>query len=433
MLAKASLQRMLTSSILLFLCTTLFMYPYGIAITGENYLRVPDFFALTSLIIGTSIIILRKRIYRYPALEIIILPFAFCEIIYPLLSVFGLGAGLAEFSNSLRMMLLWLPPLFLLWTTPPERFPTFDTAVAKLFRIALVANFIYGFIQMLYYIGLLPKFFVITYLLEPFAVDSHFRIINNIRASGFFVNTTGLAAFAMLCESYFFARFIVRKENKDLYFGALAAMIAIMTLSRAAMAGTVAVMFFLWLTLKLKQKITVPIIIFFASTIFLMLMDEYIGIDRLFYRYEVFMQLGIGGALSDSSFSLRLYEFWPQILARLQNYPFGTLSSPGDKLGLIDSGYLTYYAQGRLLFLGTAVFAIIGMLAISWPAFLRRRNEGAIQLGFIALYLIGAMVISIPTRYSFIVFFIVYSFWNYQYHLLSVRLNTAVHKQKLIA
>ena len=421
MFSNIGLKPLLSLSILLYLFFTFFFYPYGFAVSGASYLRAPDLFALMSIIFGAAIVIIQKRIYRYPALEFVLLPFAFFEIIYPLLAVIALGAGVDQLANSLRMMLLWLPPLFLVWTTSPADYCNIDTKINNLLRFALIANISYGFIQMLHYLGLIPAAFVFTYILEPFAVDSHFRIINNIRASGFFVNTTGLAAFAMLCQSYFLGRFVIRQERVDLYFGALAVMTAIMTLSRAAMVGTIAITIFLWLTLGVRQKLTVPAGVFLVALIFLGIMDQYVGLSKLFYRYEVFMELGLGGALSDSSFSLRFYEFWPRILAQLGNYPFGTLSSPGDRLGLIDSGYLTYYAQGRWPFLVAAVVMVTSMLVLGIVAFIRRRDEGAIQIGFLSLYIAGAMVISIPTRYSFIVFFMVYAFWNHQRFALETR------------
>ncbi|MBV7257577.1 hypothetical protein KCG44_12360 [Pacificimonas sp. WHA3] len=413
MLTNYKLRSSLRHILIAYLFSILFFYPYGFAVSGDNYLRISDFFAVLSFFVGIVIIMKRGSIYRYPVFELLVLPLAVCEIIYPMLSIPGLGAGLSGLGNSLRMILLWGPALVLIWSTSNRDFSLYDSSVWKLFTFALLANLFYGFVQMLYAIGIAPATLIFTSHLERFAVDSHFRIIDYIRAAGFFGNTSGLAAFAMICQSYFFARFISRNTTTDLYLGLISAILSVMTLSRASMVGTLLILTFLWLRLDLRKKF-ISVVAFLVFMIpFLFLIDEYVGIDLLFHRYEVFFELGASGVLSDSSFSLRFYEFWPRVIEKLDAYPLGTLSSPGEKIGLIDSGYLTYYAQGRMPFLLASIILPLGLIMIGTSSFLKKRNEGSIQLGFISLYILGAMVVSIPLRYPFIVFFIVYACWNH--------------------
>ena len=93
-------------------------------------------------------------------------------------------------------------------------------------------------------------------------------------------------------------------------------------------------------------------------------------------------------------------------------------------LPLIDSGYLTYYLQGKWV----SVAALSLLLAGHWFIGLRAyfgpavRRVGVMTL-FLGIFLTIALAISNPLRSPLVIFFIVYSFWrlDLERHAVSMR------------
>src|SRR5690606_14260338 len=95
----------------------------------------------------------------------------------------------------------------------------------------------------------------------------------------------------------------------------------------------------------------------------------------------------------DNSFGARMYRIWPLALQELRAYPFGTFSSPTEKIGLIDSGYLTYYAQGKWVFIFILFLFLVSILIRGMKSFSNKRNWATIMLLSISLYIVGSMIV----------------------------------------
>ena len=119
-----------------------------------------------------------------------------------------------------------------------------------------------------------------------------------------------------------------------------------------------------------------------------------------------------------------MYDIWPTAIAAARDYKLGTLIQAPRTLPLIDSGYLTYYLQGKW----ASVAALSLLLAGHWFVGLRAyfgpavRRVGVMTL-FLGIFLTIALAISNPLRSPLVIFFIVYSFWrlDLERHAVSMR------------
>ena len=142
----------------------------------------------------------------------------------------------------------------------------------------------------------------------------------------------------------------------------------------------------------------------------LALIEKTIGIDVAFSRFE---RLADAGLLEDVSFGARVYGTWPTALAAARDYHFGTLIQAPRALPLIDSGYLTYYLQGKWLFVAAVLVLLAGLWLLGLRAFFGPRSQrlGLMTL-FLAIFLTGALIISNPPRSPLVISFVVFSLWR---------------------
>lgn len=64
------------------------------------------------------------------------------------------------------------------------------------------------------------------------------------------------------------------------------------------------------------------------------------------------------------SFSQRLFLSWPNALEVVEKLPFGTLSLSLSAIviGTIDYGYLTYYTQGKFIFIFAVIILFLSLI-----------------------------------------------------------------------
>ena len=114
------------------------------------------------------------------------------------------------------------------------------------------------------------------------------------------------------------------------------------------------------------------------------------------------------------------------ILYQLRYYPWGTLVPTFKTLGIIDSGYLTYYAQGKWIFilglLSSFIFILIASFKVkssnkSWAVFLTR---------YLLVYLLFSMVVTNSMRSPTVIFALLFSLW-----FLSIHREQYAHRQML--
>jgi hypothetical protein len=261
-----------------------------------------------------------------------------------------------------------------------------------------------------------------TRFLEPWAVSANFEVVLGLRPAGFFVNTTALSVFGVVCLCYFYARYIERRQAADLGYTFGSLFIILLTTSRVAFAGAALIVALGWFALSGGRKVIVLAILLAAAGAMLVAIEETIGLQETFYR---FTRLAESGLLADVSFGRRWRETWPAALAVARDYPFGTLISAPRITVLIDSGYLNYYIQGRWLFVASVVLMLVGQLVIGLHALRRSRpGAGGLMILFLSIFLTVAMITSNPARTPLVIAFLVFIFWKLNVEIRSRIVST---------
>lgn len=398
----------------------IFFYPYGLPLVGSNNLRVSDLLAFPMLGLSIILLVQRNRIYHYPVLNSFVFVFILFELLYPVLGLFVGYEGLGAVGNTLRMALIWLPFYFYILLSEPTKVLDLDNFLNKVLRYSIILNIIYGIIQIAVRIRILPYSFLVTKHLEPFAVDSHFRVVDGIRASGFFVNTTGLSVFAILAMSYFLASYIGKKRASDAVFVLLSFLTLVLTTSRAGVFTGFFILLLGWWFIPAKGKlVSLGVFLVIGLTAYFVI-DYYVGAEVLFGRFTRLLE---GGATADRSFSHRTERLWPRVFQRLQEFEYGTLINSVNKVGLVDSGYLTYYAQGKWPFILILAIFLLGTLVKSLNILIDRANWGNFLILAIVIYLLFTMVVLNPMRSPFVIFFLLFGLWMSETHQSSHEKN----------
>lgn len=401
-----------------YLATTLYLYQFGITIGSEFALRVPDVFGSACIGLGLATLAITLQLGpRYRSL-LPALPVITAEIVLPLVGTVAAGGGLGGISNSLRMLFLWGPPcLYIAIFADLSSDQNLRIGIRRLLTFSVIANLIYSIVQLLVKAGFAPQSLIVLNNLSALAIDDSFQpFIQGFRAQGFFINSTGLAVFGICCLSYFLASHYESRKIRDAAWSMLSALLVVLSLSRTGLIGIFAILatYLLFSNLRRATAFLIPFAVLAASAA--VLIDRYFGLELLLSRVQVFLDLGTSGAYEDYSFAKRLYEHWPSTLEKLQNYPFGTLVSASTKFGVIDSGYLTYYAQGKWVFVAAFVWlllVLIGRSVRNW--FKGIKLSGELLALFLALYLMLGMVISNPMRNAVLVFLLSYALWQTDY------------------
>lgn len=400
-------QKLNRSGVLLFLIVLLFMYPYGLTVAGGNF-RIPDLLAVPVIALSLITIAIRKKIYYYPLLLSAVVLFILAEILYPIAGVVVGYDGLGGIANAARMMFIWLPFFIYTISSHPNETGVIEPKINKILCVAIIINICYGIVQLGVRAAILPDIFLITRMMEPFAVDEHFRVQDGFRASGFFTNTSTLSIFSVVTLSYFFSKYIFERQKKDGLFAILGFVLVLMTLSRTAIFTAVFVILVGWLFLNYKTKVITLFVFSGVLIAVYFIVDNYIGVDILFNRIVFIFEYGLA---DDSSFGARINEIWPAAIQKMQAYPIGTLSSPSEKVGLIDSGYLTYYAQGRWLFIGILIAFLISILLRGVKSFSSRRSWATVMILSLSLYIIASMAVLNPLKSPIIIYFLLFGVW----------------------
>lgn len=407
MIGQLKISTLLDGLLIAYICSLIFFYPFGIPVLGNNNIRISDIIAFPLLALGLISFFQFGSIKKLPLLNSIILLFVVFELFYPLLGLFVGYEGLGAFGNTLRMALIWLPFYLYILINEEGKVEKIDKYLNRILKVSLLLNIGYGLIQIAVKVRILPYNFLITKYLEPFAVDSHFRVTDGIRASGFFVNTTALSVFAILSLSYFLGRFIGKKRMEDSVYILISFVAIILTTSRAAVFTGALILGIGWLFFDRKRKVITLLIFTVVAGLMFTLIEVYIGSEVLFER---FIRLAEVGA-QDNSFAARSDRIWPRVLQRLEEFEMGTLVNAVSKVGLIDSGYLTYYSQGKWPFLFVLVAFLGAIIFCGLNIFRNSKNWGNFMVLAIGIYLVSTMVVLNPLRSPIVIFFLLFGLW----------------------
>ena len=409
-----SVRSIYASALLAYLFSILFFYQYGITLGSEFAVRVPDVFAYVCVSLAAALLAYNLRFSAHPRVLWPILPVMTLEVLLPIIGTVAAGGGMAGLSNGLRMLFLWAPLVcyFLVVLDGPCG-DGFHKRIRKILIFALLTNLIYGVMQILAKVGFLPGSTLILVHLAPLAIDDTFQpVIQGFRAQGFFVNSTGLSVFGICGVAYFLGSHFDGRKRGDLVYALLSALLVILSLSRTGLAALVAILVTYLFFANVRRAFFFLLQFGALAALALVVIDRYLGLEFLQSRLQIFMALGAAGALEDFSFTARLYGTWPETLAELQQYPFGTLVSASAELGLIDSGYLTYYAQGKWPFLAAFALLLVALIGGGIRSWLSGRNGAQLAAFFLGIYLTVAMIVSNPMRSALLVFMLTYLLWQ---------------------
>ena len=388
----------------------LFTYSYGIEVVSDNYIRLPDLLALAMvglLALYWFLVDNLKLTTLKPLFPL--LPFLSLELIFPILGAIYYGPT-SVFLSSGRVLLLYLPIAICVIRLGTKSALKLDIKIEKLLKTTIIINLIYSIMQLAVNRGILPGFLLITNILEAFAADAHFNEFSDLRVSGFFVNVSALATFGLVTMSYFLAKFQVKSKENYLLYVMLALVLVMLSTSRSAYVVALIIIIFSLVTSKLKKSLKISLTIIVSILFLALLLSLYLEIDYevFFYRFIRIQEQGLD---QDYSWSTRVQGLWPLILYKLRVYPWGTLVPSFKVLGIIDSGYLTYYAQGKWIFIAGLLSSFSLILSASFRAKNTRRNWSVFFLRYLLVYLFFSMVVNNPMRSPTVVFALSYGLW----------------------
>lgn len=404
-----SVDKTLANLLLLYLASVIFTYPYGIPIVGDNYARIPDLFALGMGGFAVTVWALQgKSKYRLQPLGAIA-PFFALEIILPIIG----GIYYGSFSDSLsamRVVFLYLPIVVCcLWLGITSSLKL-ERRIDKLLRIATIANLVYSIIQLAVYIGILSRSFLLGTYLESFVADEHYREIQGLRTAGFFTTTTSFSVFGIVVLCYFLAKYKATEKMRYLIYLMLALILVLLSTARAAYVGIVLIFLFNIFSSKLSKSLKTISIITISVFLLLIILGNYFQIDYELF-FQRFIRISEEGIEQDYSWQTRIEGIWPKVIAGMKNYPFGTLVPSYEIFGFIDSGYLTYYAQGSWLFIVGLLWFYISTFISLFTSKIKSRGWSVDFLYYLLLYIVPAMVVNNPMRSPTIVFALIYGLW----------------------
>jgi hypothetical protein len=425
--SSVPLAQLYQTVVLWYVVALLYLYPYGLALSPEVNLRATDVVALVPLAIGGAAVLLRGRIRIARTLWIVIGLFVLLEMYAPIVGAVGYRRP-TDVVSAIRMAMLWLPMLLLTMLARPQDSLTFERRLARVLGWALWLNLIYAVLQVCFVIGLVPRWILVTAWLEPYVVDRAYDIIQGIRPAGFFARSTALSGFGVVCLCFFYARFVSSGQRRDLFYAVLAIGVVVLTTSRAAYAAAAAILFAGWWHLSSNRKITLLILLVVATIGMLVAVDRTVGLEVAFNRFQ---RLAESGLLEDASFGARIYDIWPAAIAAARDFRLGTLIQSPRALPVIDSGYLTYYLQGKWPFVVALAVLVVGHWYVGLRAFFGPRHYrfGVMAL-FLAIFLTIALIISNPLRSPLVIVFIVFAFWRIDAERRSVLARVADRAEK---
>lgn len=410
--------------VLVYLVALFYVYPYGIPLGAEASIRAPDLPGLLCLAAGAVAIALKQRMRVDYLFLSLVGPFVLLEIVTPVIGALGYRK-IYDVVSSLRMAILWLPMVMLVLLAVPAAEPRFERRFRALLVASLWINIPYAMVQIAVDFGVLPAWMAFTRFLEPWAVASNFEVVLGLRPAGFFTNTTALSVFGVVCLCFFYAQYIARREPADLRYALASLFVILLTTSRAAFAAAALILAMGWFGLNARRKLKLVAILLAGVAAILLAIEQTIGLEQTFYRFTRIVESGV---LADVSLGQRMRHTWPAALAVAQDYPFGTLISAPRIAALIDSGYLSFYMQGKWVFIATVAVMIAGMLVIGLHCLRQPRPAaGGLMILFLSLFLALAMVTSNPVRNPIVIVFLVFAFWKLMTERESRRVRAMTH------
>lgn len=385
-----------------------FLYPFGITI-GTTALRISDFITIILIGIASALLIKTKKMYKDMVAIWFILPFLLMEFSFHILGVIQYPH--ISIMSSVRILFLYVPLLFILIYFNKTDMEKLNITVEKSVKVSLVITFIYSIIQLMVVYGFVPFGLLLSNYLQPFAVDSHFKVIDGTRVSGFFNNGIGLSIFGVVCFSYFFSKIQFRYSPTYIFYIFLSILLIVFSSTRVALLVVILILITNVLFVKSNLIIKFKTVSWFLVSLIIigLVINVTIGLETILNRV---LRLS-DGLNNDYSFVYRTEHLWPGVLEMVNDLPFGTLVQPFNIVGLIDSGYISYYAQGKWMFIIAMLLFLVGSIVFSVFTY-RTSNEkwSNIFLINISIYMIIEAITHNPMRNPLLLFFLFIAYAN---------------------
>ncbi|MGR5094950.1 hypothetical protein ACPV5O_16785 [Vibrio maritimus] len=344
---------------------------YYLPIVGVNLLVFVSFLLFNLILLDA---LFRKRIMRVPVGVILYSSYWIC------LLYLTLAAFIVSGSHNIFKYLLYVVPIIYI-ALRYSKDEIFINAIKKLTTFAILLNVILILLSFIEMSSGVKIYSSIRLLLAHFTIDpSQFIVKPSFRSQGVYYNSSSLASLGLFSIAL---NLIYRKNNSILMLLA-SGFLVIMSGSRIPLA-CLALFFVIYRGVSPKKLLVIfSILILVVYSVDLeVLMSMFTRIIRIFEF----------GMENDYSLSYRMDILWPNALEQTKSFSFGTLINPIEIVGVIDSGYLASYIQGRWVLVFSLVISIITLVSISGLNFLRKKD---LFIFVVPLYIALGMTISNP-------------------------------------
>lgn len=366
---------------------TIFLFsPLGIPGTS---VRFTDLTGL-SLILFSIIILLETNKIKRPSiswLKIFLFSFIALEVLLPAISLFRFGVE--YLSSSIRAFFYWAP--FLLALSGALKIKTgYRNFLSVVIAVGLSANLIVGSVDLLYRNTLIG--FSFKDIFAHLAIDHSFHH-DRSWTGALFRNSTQLAVFCLIASSHYLAGIVGSGIRPGRFLGLAGALILlILTESRSGLISVVII--FLIFAITFSGNFIKKCSAFLAFGLLvapIVMWLKHFGFLHRFFR--LFDQ-----GSSDISLKSRL-DRWPGVIEAVHSGGH-TFTNPVHVVGLVDSGYLSYWAQGGFLFLGIVLSLLFLLVGSPMRSCLCGRDAGywsSFQLS-LGVFLLLSMIATNPMR-----------------------------------
>lgn len=360
----------------IYLLTVTIFYPYG-------YMKVRgfDIIAIFSLVLFFYSIFIKKRFVINKTI-LILFPLVICEGVINILSLSIDSQNVLSF---IRYLFIYVIPIILFSLHGENKID-----LKRILWFLLIINLIYSILQILAGNGIISESSLVARNLNIFLAESHNEQFKwTSRVNGLFLNSTQYSMFLSFCLYIIYGETIKNKILfKDFIIMGMIVFSIILTQSRVALLIVIfnSGIYFIFSREKFKIMIIVVIGIILSK--------KYLS-KYLFRILRLFDE-----GLNDYSANTRIY-LWKNVMEGMKNHPYGTFENPVKVFKLIDSGYLTYYAQGKYFLLVPIVFFLISLYILA----VKNKNY---TLFFLTNYIIIGMFFFNILHNFMIIFLVVY-------------------------
>ena len=392
--------RVCVASALLYALVVTNLQAYGVVRAGVA-IRLSDVFAMWLVGVCCLRWLLGDVRVQHPGMAVWLLPFVFLEFALPLLGAWFYGE-LHEVSSSLRAVLIWAPALACVCLLTSTEGKVFRDGFLLVLGAGIVIQGLLAASQAASALNYLPDPLQLRERLLDYAVDPHYRVRAGARAMSLQTNANAFATYASLSLVILLAAAVRKPTMLRIALALTAIGCVLLSASRSGIASVCLILVIAPVLARGSKRLAAGLTIALAVT-FVSATAIYLeGSDLLFERFTRLES----GLRTDSSALARAEIAWPYVIESARQWPVGTLTHPVDKFGLIDSGYLTFYAQGKWLFLAALVCLFWGLIRSGATHYMRRQRDASLVSIGVLIFLAISLIVMNPLRSPIVAIFV---------------------------